>query len=222
MPKKRSPLPSLPIGDTRIFLGTYPLSPVPAIGCYWGTATPFDPLGTLGGHLSNKHSLAYPGNNWTRINCDTYLFDGSRSLTFQGTWMDRDHEPIPVHGKTLVAWSCESWFTMATKLLFPDHSIQARQGIAAITMQYRGRLGDQAQKYSFVLKHSQLGQVEGEGWIGPESIVQRFWVLGDRDRRSGFETIHRIADDCYRLSSGMMSDHYLVNTLEATLTRHSH
>lgn len=135
--------------------------------------------------------------------------------------MERNHDPIAVRGRTLVAWNCDSWFTMATKLLFPEDSLLARQGTSSIIMQYRGRLGNQEQRYTYVLKHSQLGQVEGEGWIGPESIVQRFWVLGDQDRRSGFETINRIADNSYRLSSGMMSDHYLLNTMEATLERQS-
>ncbi len=135
--------------------------------------------------------------------------------------MERNHDPIAVCGRTLVAWNCDSWFTMATKLLFPEDSPLARQGTSSIIMQYRGRLGNHDQRYTYVLKHSQLGQVEGEGWIGPESIVQRFWVLGDQNRRTGFETIHRVADNSYRLSSGMMSDHYLLNTMEATLERQS-
>lgn len=148
----------------------------------------------------------------------TFLLDAGR-WTFKGTWMERNQDPVAIHGRTLVAWNCDSWFTMATKLLFPEESAVARQGTSEIIMQYRGRLGSNDQRYTYVLKHSQLGQVEGEGWIGPESIVQRFWVLGDRDRRSGFETIHRIADNSYRLSSGMMSEHYLLNTMEATLER---
>jgi hypothetical protein len=151
----------------------------------------------------------------------TFLMDAGR-WTFHGTWMERDHQPIAIRGRTLVAWSCDQWFTMATKLLFPEDSSVARQGTTEIILQYRGRLGDDHQRYTFVLKHSQLGQVEGEGWIGPESIVQRFWVVGDRERRSGFETIHRIADNRYRLSSGIMSDHYLLNTMEATLERQPH
>ena len=42
---------------------------------------------------------------------------------------------------------------------------------------------DHATQYTFVLQHSELGRVEGEGWIAPQSIVQRYWVLGDERQR---------------------------------------
>jgi hypothetical protein len=47
--------------------------------------------------------------------------------------------------------------------------------------------------------------------------VQRYWVLGDRQRRSGFETLYRTDDGKYYLSSGIMAGHYLTSTMEATL-----
>jgi len=121
--------------------------------------------------------------------------------------------PIPVRGMTLIAWSRENWFTMVTKLVFPDGDRED------ISFQYRGRLDVGERQYTFVLKHSVLGHVEGEGWVAPESIVQRYWVLGDRHRRSGFETRHRLSDNTYYLSSGIMAGHYLTSTMEATLER---
>jgi hypothetical protein len=70
-----------------------------------------------------------------------------------------------------------------------------------------------------LLQHNILGQVEGEGWIGLDTIVQHYWVLGDRQRRSGFETLHRISEDTYYLSSGILTGHFLTNTMEASLER---
>jgi hypothetical protein len=133
--------------------------------------------------------------------------------TLQGNWLERNGMPIPVKGMTIVAWSRENWFTMVTKLVFPDSERED------ISCQYRGRLDVGERQYTFVLKHSVLGHVEGEGWVTPESIVQRYWVLGDRHRRSGFETSHRLNDNTYYLSSGIMAGHYLTSTMEATLER---
>jgi hypothetical protein len=130
-----------------------------------------------------------------------------------GHWLEREEPPIPMKGKTLVAWR-EDWFTMVTKLIFPGHER------SEISFQYRGHLDGASQRYTFVLMHSGLGRVEGEGWIGPESIIQRYWVLGDtHQRRSGFETIYRIDQDKYHLSNALMAGHYLTTAMEATLQR---
>ncbi|GAB4172901.1 MAG: hypothetical protein Fur006_01850 [Coleofasciculaceae cyanobacterium] len=142
----------------------------------------------------------------------TFLLEAGR-WTLQGNWLERNGMPIPVKGMTLIAWSRENWFTMVTKLVFPDSDRED------ISFQYRGRLDAGERQYTFVLKHSVLGHVEGEGWVTPESIVQRYWVLGDRHRRSGFETSHRMNDNTYYLSSGIMAGHYLTSTMEATLER---
>ena len=142
----------------------------------------------------------------------TFLLEAGR-WTLQGNWLERNGMPIPVKGMTLIAWSRENWFTMVTKLVFPDSDRED------ISFQYRGRLDAGERQYTFVLKHSVLGHVEGEGWVTPESIVQRYWVLGDRHRRSGFETSHRMNDNTYYLSSGIMAGHYLTSTMEASLER---
>lgn len=142
----------------------------------------------------------------------TFLMEPGRWI-LQGNWLERNGLPVVVKGKTLVAWSRDDWFTMVTKLIFPG---SARE---EISLQYRGRLDSGERQYTFVLQHSVLGRVEGEGWVAPESIVQRYWVLGDRQRRSGFETIYRLDANKYYLSSSIMSGHYLTSTMEATLER---
>lgn len=142
----------------------------------------------------------------------TFLLESGRWI-LQGNWLDRDAMPITVKGKILVAWSRDDWFTMVTKLIFPGSERDE------ISFQYRGRFNAGERQYTFVLLHSLLGRVEGEGWVAPESIVQRYWVLGDRQRRTGFETLHQLNSDKYCLSSSIMAGHYLNSTMEAIVER---
>lgn len=144
----------------------------------------------------------------------TFLIEAGR-WTLQGSWLERNGMPITVKGKTLIGWSRDDWFTMVTKLVFPGTDREE------ISFQYRGRLDAGERQYTFVLQHSLLGRVEGEGWVAPESIVQRYWVLGDRQRRSGFETLHQMEDGRYYMSSGILAGHYLTSTMEAMLERQS-
>lgn len=134
----------------------------------------------------------------------------------EGSWIDRNQLPIPVKGKTLVAWNQMEWFNMVTKLVFPSGDRED------IILQYRGRLDHNERQYTFVLQHSELGNVEGEGLICPESIVQRYWVLGDeRQRRSGFDTLRQVNMNQYYYSSAIMSGHNLnlVSVMETVLER---
>jgi len=142
----------------------------------------------------------------------TFLMEAGR-WTLQGNWLERDGLPVSVKGKILVAWSRDNWYTMVTKLMFPGTEREE------ISFQYRGRLNSGERQYTFVLQHSLLGRVEGEGWIAPESIVQRYWVLGDRQRRTGFEALHQLDNNKYRLSSSVMAGHYLTSTMEASVER---
>lgn len=143
----------------------------------------------------------------------TFLLEPGR-WKIQGNWLERDGMPIVLKGRLIVAWSQENWYTMVTKLIFENSD-----RLTEMSYQYRGRLDAGDRFYTFVLQQSLLGQVEGEGWIAPESIVQRYWVLNDRQRRSGFETFYRMNDDTYYLSSGILAGHYLSSTMEATLER---
>ena len=143
----------------------------------------------------------------------TFLIEPGR-WTLQGNWLERNGMPISVRGKMRVAWNPkDNWFTMLTMLDFPGSEREQ------ISLQYRGRLAVGERQYTFVLQHNLLGRVEGEGWVAPETIVQRYWVLSDRQRRSGFETLHRLSDDTYYLSSGILTGHYLTSTMEASLER---
>lgn len=143
----------------------------------------------------------------------TFLMEAGR-WNLQGNWLERNDMPISVRGRTLVGWSRDNWFTMVTKLVFPGTEREE------VSFQYRGRLHLGERQYTFVLQHSQLGRVEGEGWVAKDSIVQRYWVLGDRQqRRSGFETLYQVNENTYHLTSGMMAGHFLINTMEAVLER---
>jgi len=142
----------------------------------------------------------------------TFLMEPGR-WTLQGNWLERHGLPISIKGKLLVAWSRDDWFTLITKLTFPNDEREE------VTLQYRGRLDPGDRQYAFVLQHSLLGRIEGEGWIAPESLVQRHWVLGDRQRRSGFETLYRLNDDRYYLSSTLLTGHSLTSMMEADLER---
>jgi hypothetical protein len=144
----------------------------------------------------------------------TFLLEPGR-WKIQGNWLERNGMPISVKGMTLVAWHRDNWFTMATKLIFPGSDR------SEISLQYKGRLDNGERQYNFLLQNNILGQSEGEGWIGLDTIVQRYWVLGDRQRRSGFETLHQISEDRYYLSSGVLTGHFLSNTIEASLERQS-
>lgn len=143
----------------------------------------------------------------------TFLIKAGRWI-LEGNWLEKEGMPIPVKGKTLVAWAQDDWFTMVTKLEFPETNNPLN-----ISLQYRGRLNLGERQYTFVLQHSLLGKVEGEGWIAPESIVQRYWALKDKERRSGFETLRRIDSDTYHVSSGIMSGYHLTSTMEAIIKR---
>ena len=129
----------------------------------------------------------------------------------EGNWLERNQGLIPVKGRAIVAWSQDNWFTMVTKLIFPSSDREE------IVLQYRGHLDGGEHQYTYVLQQSLLGRIEGEGWIAPESIIQRYWVLGDRQRRSGFETFCRLNSNTYHFSSGILAGHYLISTMEAIL-----
>ena len=139
----------------------------------------------------------------------------SGSWIIQGYWLDSTQNSIPVTGGTIITWEDANWFTTKTKLVFPNSDRQE------IIYEYKGNLPSQQLQYTYVLKHSELGKIEGEGWIGVDSIVQRYWLLGDSRRRNGFETFFCIDENTYSLSSGIMTGNHLISTMEAILERSS-
>ncbi len=143
----------------------------------------------------------------------SFLIEPGRWI-LQGSWLARDLLPVTVKGKTLVAWNSNDWFTMVTKLIFPNGEKDD------IALQYKGRIVKGDRQYTFVLQHSVLGRVEGEGWIAPDSIVQQYWALKDRHMRTGFETLYRLSPNRYHFSGGIMAGHHLTSTMEAVVERH--
>ena len=141
----------------------------------------------------------------------SFLLEPGRWL-LKGSWLERDRLPLGVSGKILIAWSGHDWFTMVMKILLSNQ-------IPDMALQYRGHLTTGERQYTFVLQHSVLGRVEGEGWIAPDSIIQRYWALDDPQRRTGFETLYRLTEERYHLSSGIMTGHYLTSAMEATVYR---
>jgi hypothetical protein len=131
----------------------------------------------------------------------------------QGTWLDNRGTQIPVEGKTTIAWKPNNWFSVKSSINFQDNSQQP------IDTKYRAHLDDRLDRYTYILQHSFLGEVEGEGWICPNSIIQRFWALSDTRKRNGFETFVRLNEDKYYFSGGILAGHYLSSTIEATLER---
>jgi len=136
--------------------------------------------------------------------------------TLEGNWVERDSMPIGFKGRTLVGWSRDKfWSTMVTKLTFP---ISDRE---ELTMAYKGRIDSDERRFTYVVDDSFLGKVEGEGIIGPDSITQRYWVMGDKKVRTGFQTLYRRDSNIYSLVSGIISGQNLESTMEAVLTRHT-
>jgi hypothetical protein len=137
------------------------------------------------------------------------------SWLLQGNWIERDSPPTGVKGKILVGWNRDGWFTMAMRLIFTTEEKEN------IDVQLKGRFDADDRHYSFVLQHTLLGKVEGEGWIAPDSIIQRYWAIGDKQRRTGFETLHQLSPEKYLLSNGIMAGHYLTSAMDATVERQS-
>ncbi|ERN41260.1 hypothetical protein KR51_00021490 [Rubidibacter lacunae KORDI 51-2] len=151
----------------------------------------------------------------------TFLLEAGR-WTLRGRWQDRSGQFTNMIGKTVIVWSTDRWFTWKTKIVCIDGDLpgsKSGERITEIASQYRGRIDSGQMQYTFMLQQSFLGRLEGEGWIGPEVIVQRYWVLDDRQRRSGFETLHRLNESTYYLTSGLLTGHHLAGTFEATLER---
>jgi hypothetical protein len=150
----------------------------------------------------------------------TFLMNDGR-WQLQGYWlMHREGICVPVQGKLMVAWNSDDWFSLVGKISRPSF-LKESGDKTDITLQYKGHTAlETQQQYTFVLQHSQYGQTEGEGWLMPDSIVQRFWILGDHEQRIGLERFYRISEDHYTWSSSIMTGHSLISTVEASLKRY--
>lgn len=143
----------------------------------------------------------------------SFLLEPS-SWIIKGTWLDKSQKSTPFKGATIITWDQTNWFVVKTKMVFlngdrPD-----------ITCEYKGFLPPGKTQYAYVLKRSDFEKIEGEGWLSNDSIIQRYWVLGDNRRLNGFETYFCLDENTYHLISGMMVGNNILNTWEGILERH--
>ncbi|NBD33097.1 MAG: hypothetical protein GVY17_09075 [Cyanobacteria bacterium] len=154
----------------------------------------------------------------------TFLLEPGQWI-LKGVWCEANVNPLSVEGTVTILWNQPNWFRCHKQLKFPDHQTQPNFDYSLkspeLILTYRGYLGYQQTQYTFVLKHNILGNLEGNGWMTPTWIMQRYWVLNDRKRRQGFETLYQETADTYRLCSGLNQGHQIMSTLEATLVRSS-
>jgi hypothetical protein len=135
------------------------------------------------------------------------------SWSLDGYWLEKKDRPSLVRGMTRITWKQENWFTMVSKLALGDNYQKE------IFLKYKGHLDNEGKYYTYVLQHSLWGRVEGEGWIGSQSIVQCYWVIGTTQRQTGFETFSCLDENNYHFSSGILVGHHLKNMMELTLKR---
>ncbi len=133
----------------------------------------------------------------------------------RGHRLAKNVEPMPFKGQALVKRGADDWFQAVMKLVFEGEGGDR----APLLLEYRGRLAQNAPQYTFVLQHGDLGRVEGEGWIAPATLMHRYWVLGDDQKRVGYESFFQVDGDRYCYSSGVMMGLRLVSGLEAELER---
>jgi len=136
--------------------------------------------------------------------------------TIKGFWYEPNFDPLAIAGTADILWSQPNWFTWRMRL-----QLKKQEPSSELILTYRGYLSYRQSQYTFVLKHNHLGNLEGNGWINPAWIMQRYWVLNDRKRRQGFETLYQETENIYRLCSGFSEGHQIKTTMEATLTRSS-
>ena len=130
--------------------------------------------------------------------------------SLQGQYTEREQQPLAIEGTISVAWRRQSWFKLETRLVIPESATE-------IISQCKGHLDSSGKLYTYVLQHSILGSIEGEGYLGVDSIVQHYWVVGSTQRRLGFDTFYYLSESEYSLTSVILESHNLRNTVEAKL-----
>lgn len=143
------------------------------------------------------HSFLYEAGYW---NVSGYLL--KPSLT-----------PILVRGEINTSWKRENWFKITTSLTFDDET--ATQMIC----QCRGNLNHQEQCYTYIAQHNLLGNIEGEGRLGLNSIVQYYWFMGTETKHKGIDSFYRLDRNTYSFTSSILSGHGFKSIIEATLKR---
>ena len=135
----------------------------------------------------------------------------SAKWSIEGNYLDRDKNFTPIKGSIAISWKRESWFNMITRLSLNQESPQE------IISRCKGHFDNQRKSYTYVLQHSILGNIEGEGWLSSDSIIQNYWVVGATQRRLGFDTFYRLSENTYHFTNVYLENLNLTSTMEATL-----
>ena len=129
----------------------------------------------------------------------------------EGSYWQNNAQTSTVTGSIKVSWQRESWFKITTQLSTGEPSL------LQIASGCKGYLDLQRKSYTYVLQHNILGNIEGEGRLGSDSIIQHYWIVGSVQRRVGIDTFYRISEDQYHLTKVLLESHNLISTMEATL-----
>ncbi len=130
-----------------------------------------------------------------------------------GHWLKPNLAPIPLQGGIQVAWKQANWFKINSSLTCDDETE------TKIIYQCRGNLNYEAKYYTYVSQHSLLGNIEGEGRLGEQSIIQYYWFIGTASKHKGLDTFSCVDRNTYHFTSSILDGHSLINTIEATLKR---
>ena len=137
----------------------------------------------------------------------------SACWSVNGHWLKPNLVPIPLEGGIQVKWKQNNWFKINTSLNCDDETK------TKIIYQCRGNLNYEAKYYTYVSQHSLLGNIEGEGRLGEQSIIQYYWFIGTASKKKGLDTFCCIDQNTYYLTSSILDGHNIINTIEATLKR---
>ncbi|MEO1692879.1 MAG: hypothetical protein AAFR63_15345 [Cyanobacteria bacterium J06631_6] len=129
-----------------------------------------------------------------------------------GHWLKPDLAPISLEGGITIAWKRANWFKLTTSLTCDDETA------TEIIYQCRGNLNYEAKHYTYVSQHSLLGNIEGEGRLGSQSIIQYYWFM-DGKKQKGLDTYVYVDSNTYYFTSSILDGHSIKSTIEATLSR---
>lgn len=131
--------------------------------------------------------------------------------SISGHFRQKQQIPMIVRGFITITWQQEYWFKMVSQFTLNNESQ------SEIISQYKGHLDRDKKSYTYVLQHSILGNIEGEGWITSQSIIQYHWIVGGTKKRTGIDTFYLISEDTYHFTSVILESHSLNSAMEATL-----
>ncbi|MEL6501083.1 MAG: hypothetical protein AAFQ23_06730 [Cyanobacteria bacterium J06623_1] len=129
-----------------------------------------------------------------------------------GHWLKPGLAPISLEGGITIAWKRANWFKLTTSLTCDDETA------TEIIYQCRGNLNYEAKHYTYVSQHSLLGNIEGEGRLGSQSIIQYYWFM-DGKKQKGLDTYVYVDSNTYYFTSSILDGHSIKSTIEATLSR---